>query len=151
MRRTSEALLMLHEHNLPHVLLLQLGPAFFKLPGGQVPPGKDARESLAENLTSLLCKPDDPIKWDIGEVVCQWWRPSFEPPQYPYIPAHVSCPKERRSIYLVHLPPSASFSIPRNYKLVAAPLFELYDNCASYGPVISSVPQIISRFRPNYQ
>jgi hypothetical protein len=33
MRRSVEAVLLVHEHSLPHVLLLQLGTTFFKLPG----------------------------------------------------------------------------------------------------------------------
>jgi hypothetical protein len=33
MRKTVEGVLLVHEHNLPHVLLLQLGTSFFKLPG----------------------------------------------------------------------------------------------------------------------
>lgn len=40
---------------------------------------------------------------------------------------------------------SANFAVPRNYKLVAAPLFELYDNSPGYGPVIASLPQALSR------
>lgn len=40
---------------------------------------------------------------------------------------------------------TALFAVPRNYKLVAAPLFELYDNSPGYGPVISSLPQLLSR------
>lgn len=40
----------------------------------------------------------------------------------------------------------AMFAVPRNYKLVAAPLFELYDNAAGYGPIISCLPQTLSRF-----
>ena len=49
-------------------------------------------------------------------------------------------------LFLVSLPEKALFSVPRNYKLVAAPLFELYDNPAGYGPVIASLPQVLSRF-----
>ena len=33
MRRTVDGVLLVHEHGLPHVLLLQLGTTFFKLPG----------------------------------------------------------------------------------------------------------------------
>ena len=44
------------------------------------------------------------------------------------------------------LPDKAMFAVPRNYKLVAAPLFELYDNSTGYGPVISTLPQSLSRF-----
>lgn len=50
------------------------------------------------------------------------------------------------SLYLVQLGESAMFAVPRNYKLVAAPLFELYDNASGYGPIISSLPQTLSRF-----
>ena len=31
----------MHEHGLPHVLLLQLGTTFFKLPGGELNPGME--------------------------------------------------------------------------------------------------------------
>ena len=40
----------------------------------------------------------------------------------------------------------AMFAVPKNYKLVAAPLFELYDNAQGYGPVIASLPQQLSRW-----
>lgn len=40
----------------------------------------------------------------------------------------------------------ALFAVPKNYKLVAAPLFELYDNSNGYGPVIASLPQCMSRY-----
>ena len=33
--------MLVFEHNHPHVLLLQLGNAFFKLPGGRLRPGED--------------------------------------------------------------------------------------------------------------
>ena len=39
-RRSVEGVLVVHEHGLPHVLLLQLGPNFFKLPGGELNPGE---------------------------------------------------------------------------------------------------------------
>lgn len=41
---------------------------------------------------------------------------------------------------------TALFAVPKNYKLVAAPLFELYDNSQGYGPIISSLPQALCRF-----
>lgn len=40
----------------------------------------------------------------------------------------------------------AFFAVPKNYKLVAAPLFELYDNSQGYGPIISSLPQALCRY-----
>jgi hypothetical protein len=35
--------------------------------------------------------------------------------------------------------------VPKNYNLVAVPLFELYDNYSRYGPVIASIPSMLSR------
>ena len=40
---------------------------------------------------------------------------------------------------------TAMFAVPRNHKLVAAPLFELYENATGYGPVIACLPQVLSR------
>ena len=51
----------------------------------------------------------------------------LSPSHHPYIPPHITKPKEHRKLFLVQLPEKAYFAVPRNYKLVAAPLFELYD------------------------
>ena len=52
-RRSVEAVLLVHQHNLPHVLLLQLGTAFFKLPGGELNPGEDDIAGLKRLLTDV--------------------------------------------------------------------------------------------------
>uniref|UniRef100_A0A8C0RIJ9 Cleavage and polyadenylation specificity factor subunit 5 n=1 Tax=Canis lupus familiaris TaxID=9615 RepID=A0A8C0RIJ9_CANLF len=133
MRRTVEGVLIVHEHQLPHVLLLQLGTTFFKLPGGELNPGEDEVEGLKRLMTEILGRQDGVL-------------PNFEHPQYPYIPAHITKPKEHKKLFLVQLQEKALFAVPKNYKLVAAPLFELYDNAPGYGPIISSLPQLLSRF-----
>lgn len=81
MRRTVEGVLIVHEHRLPHVLLLQLGTTFFKLyvcvqvnclfinwknyhvfnrlivivcrPGGELNPGEDEVEGLKRLMTEV--------------------------------------------------------------------------------------------------
>ena len=53
--------------------------------------------------------------------------------------------KTKQKINSTHTFIPALFAVPRNYKLVAAPLFELYDNSSGYGPVISTLPQTLSR------
>ncbi|KAF4793025.1 Cleavage and polyadenylation specificity factor subunit 5 [Turdus rufiventris] len=185
MRRTVEGVLIVHEHRLPHVLLLQLGTTFFKLPGGELNPGEDEVEGLKRLMTELTNKAvkfsfvcimsvadsylllkscvhlqlcfltgfrqilgrQDGVQqdWVIDDCIGNWWRPNFEPPQYPYIPAHITKPKEHKKLFLVQLQEKALFAVPKNYKLVAAPLFELYDNAPGYGPIISSLPQLLSR------
>jgi len=39
--------------------------------------------------------------------------------------------------------------VPTNLRLIAVPLYELYDNAANFGPVIAAVPHMIGRFRLN--
>lgn len=152
MRHTVEGVLLVHEHNLPHVLLLQLGPSasgvtFFKLPAGELEEGENDHDGMKRIVNNVLGRTDEvQTDWQVADVVSNWWRPNFEAPQYPYIPAHCTRPKEHKRLFLIQLPEKALFSVPRNYKLVAAPLFELFDNAAGYGPVISSLPQCLSRF-----
>lgn len=151
MRRSVEGVLLVHEHGLPHVLLLQLGTTFFKLPGGELQPGEDEIEGLKRLMNETLGeKNGNKDDWAIGENISNWWRPNFEPPQYPYVPPHVTKPKEHKRLFLINLPENTLFAVPKNYKLVAAPLFELYDNAQGYGPIISSLPQSLSRFNLAY-
>lgn len=49
-------------------------------------------------------------------------------------------------LFYLFLKSLALFAVPKNYKLVAAPLFELYDNSQGYGPIISSLPQALCRW-----
>ena len=43
-----------------------------------------------------------------------------------------------------------TFSVPKNMKLLAVPLFELYDNSARYGPQLAALPHLLSRFNYVY-
>ncbi|URE27151.1 Cleavage and polyadenylation specificity factor [Musa troglodytarum] len=57
--------------------------------------------------------------------------------------------QECKKLFLVHLSEREYFAVPKNLKLLAVPLFELYDNVQRYGPVISTIPQQLSRFQFN--
>uniref|UniRef100_A0A8K9XQ49 Cleavage and polyadenylation specificity factor subunit 5 n=1 Tax=Oncorhynchus mykiss TaxID=8022 RepID=A0A8K9XQ49_ONCMY len=116
MRRAVEGVLIVHEHRLPHILGRQDG-----------------------------VKQD----WVIDDSIGNWWRPNFEPPQVGYqgviLPVLLRERPQHASVRLAKLEKTL-FAVPKNYKLVAAPLFELYDNAPGYGPIISSLPQLLSRF-----
>ncbi|GAA6032804.1 hypothetical protein JCM8097_000800 [Rhodosporidiobolus ruineniae] len=157
MRRTVEGLLIVHEHGHPHVLLLQVGTSFFKLPGDYLKPGEGDVEGLKQRL-HLRLGPDDkgeevamdgtngsPADWEIGDSVAQFWRPNFETFMYPYVPAHITKPKELKTWYAVQLPERQVLTVPKNMKIVALPLFELYDNAVRYGPQLAAIPHILSR------
>ena len=66
---------------------------------------------------------------------------------YPFLPGHVTRPKECKKLYLINLPRKKVLSVPKNMKLLAVPLFELYDNTARYGPQLSAIPHLLSRYR----
>jgi cleavage and polyadenylation specificity factor subunit 5 len=102
-------------------------------------------------------------EWQIADTLAQWWRPNFETFMYPFIPAHVTRPKECKKLYFIQLPRSSMLeqhlhsldsvnfslevlSVPKNMKLLAVPLFELYDNTARYGPQLSAIPHLLSRY-----
>nr|CCC91313.1 conserved hypothetical protein [Trypanosoma congolense IL3000] len=89
----------------------------------------------------------------VGEVLARWYRPHFDPLMYPYIPAHVAenDVKEIRTIFLVHMPPHMLLTRAcGDEELVAAPLFDLYDNTSKYGVLIASIPTLLSRVNVNY-
>merc|ERR1711912_39927 len=70
MRNSVEGVLIVHEHNLPHVLLLQLGTTFFKLPGGELNPGEDPVSGLKRLLTETLGRQDGaPMDWSIEHII----------------------------------------------------------------------------------
>eukprot|EP00054_Salpingoeca_dolichothecata_P027878 m.207225 g.207225 ORF g.207225 m.207225 type:complete len:188 (+) comp26072_c0_seq31:360-923(+) len=150
MRKSVDAVMVVTQHGFPHVLLLQLG-AFFKLPGGELKPDESDQEGLDRILNELFDSHDEPsgAKWPAHAVISQWWRPNFDAVQFPYIPPHVTKPKEHKKLYLINLPSSRRFIVPKNYRLVPVPMFELYDNKESYGQILSTVPQMLSRFEFN--
>ena len=47
-----------------------------------------------------------------------------------------------RAVFVVEV-----MTVPENCRLLAIPLFELYDNAARYGPLLASIPQLLSRFQ----
>ncbi|CAL5340157.1 unnamed protein product [Camellia sinensis] len=121
---------MVQEHNHPHILLLQIGNTFCKLPGGRLKLGENEIEGLKRKLSSKLGanSPSLQPNWQIGECVAIWWSPNFETIMYPYCPPHITKPKECKKLILVHLSEREYFAVPKNLKLLAVPLFELYDN-----------------------
>lgn len=42
-------------------------------------------------------------------------------------------------------------SVPKNMKLLAVPLFEVYDNSNRYGAQLSAIPHLLSRYEFKYE
>jgi cleavage and polyadenylation specificity factor subunit 5 len=115
MRRTCEGVLVCHEHNHPHILMLQIANAFFKLPGDYLRPGDDELEGFKAKMNERLAPPagsqyagtEASEEWVVADTLAQWWRPNFETFMYPFIPAHVTRPKECKKLYFIQLPKSS--------------------------------------------
>ncbi|KAL9615102.1 MAG: hypothetical protein Q9167_000420 [Letrouitia subvulpina] len=148
MRRTCEGILVCHEHNHPHILMLQIANAFFKLfainnrPGDYLQAEDDEVEGFKVRLNERLAPVGNQFsgegvndEWVIGDTLAQWWRPNFETFMYPFLPAHCVFTIFKYKI------------VPKNMKLLAVPLFELYDNTGRYGPQLSAIPHLLSRYR----
>lgn len=159
MRRTVEGVLLVHDHGHPHVLMLQIANAFFKLPGDYLKPGEDEVDGLKKRLDDRLAPPTDSRQfnashgvdndWEIGDCLAQWWRPNFETfmvrlhlcicpyklrfvtravftrvstlrshqMQYPFIPAHITKPKECKKLFLVQMPERSTYRLFEMFRL----------------------------------
>jgi cleavage and polyadenylation specificity factor subunit 5 len=119
MRRTVEGILVVHDHGHPHILMLQIANAFFKLPGDYLKPGEDDVSGLKRKLDERLAPPAESKQfdeshgidndWEIGDCLAQWWRPNFETFMYPFVPAHITKPKECKKMYLVQMPERSAY------------------------------------------
>ncbi|KAI4377059.1 hypothetical protein MLD38_014750 [Melastoma candidum] len=152
LRTCVEAVMLVELFKHPHLLLLQVRNSCFKLPGGRLRLGESDIEGLRRKLTTKL-SPDgagDESEWKVGECLGMWWRADFDCMPYPYMPPNCTkTPKECVKLFLVTLPSSRKFIVPKNLKLLAVPLCQLHENHKTYGPIIAGVPQLLSEFSFN--
>jgi cleavage and polyadenylation specificity factor subunit 5 len=57
--------------------------------------------------------------------------------------------KECIKLFLIKLPVSRQFVVPRNMKLLAVPLSQIHDNAQVYGSIIAGIPNLLSKFSMN--
>uniref|UniRef100_A0A7S1AUS2 Cleavage and polyadenylation specificity factor subunit 5 n=1 Tax=Noctiluca scintillans TaxID=2966 RepID=A0A7S1AUS2_NOCSC len=149
MRRTVQAVLLVHIQGHPHVLALRnQGTNSFRLPGGTLRPGESERDGLNRKMKQFVfnADPSAQCEWKVGELLTMWWCPSFEDTIYPYLPQHVARPKECIKVYQVALPERCVFSVPFDDRLVAVPFFDLFDDPKAYGQILCSIPQLSSKY-----
>ncbi|KAL2534317.1 Pre-mRNA cleavage factor Im 25 kDa subunit 1 [Abeliophyllum distichum] len=123
----------------------------YKLPGGRARFGESDIDCLKRKLLSKLCVGEESRgpEWEVGKCLGMWWRPDFETLLYPCLPQNIKRPKECTKLFLVKLPASRRFTVPKNFKLLAVPLCQIHDNEKIYGPIISGVPQLLSKLSFN--
>ncbi|KAJ1268340.1 hypothetical protein BS78_07G127400 [Paspalum vaginatum] len=156
LRTSVHGVLLVELFDHPHVLLLQVRNSSFVLPGGRLRPGEEDVQGLKRKLSSKLSvvgdgqdTDEDEDDWQIGECIGMWWRSKFEAIPFPYMPSNFRAPKECIKLFLIRLPMSRQFIVPRNMKLLAVPLSQIHGNTQVYGPIISGIPNLLSKFSFN--
>ncbi|CAK9326723.1 unnamed protein product [Citrullus colocynthis] len=151
LRTCVEAVLLVELFKHPHLLLFQIRNSIFKLPGGRLRPNESDIDGLTRKLSRKLSADgaSDASDWEVGECLGMWWRPDFETLLFPYLSSNVKGAKECTKLFLVKLPEGRKFVVPKNLKLIAVPLCQIHENHKTYGPVISGIPQLLSKFSFN--
>ncbi|KAH1209432.1 Pre-mRNA cleavage factor Im subunit 1 [Glycine soja] len=121
-RTCVEAVVLVELFKHPHLLLLQIRNSIYKLPGGRLRPGESDTDGLKRKLARKLSiiEDGDGSEWE-------------------------ECIK----VFLVKLPESRKFIVPKNMRLLAVPLCQVHENHKTYGKIISGVPQLLSKFSFN--
>jgi cleavage and polyadenylation specificity factor subunit 5 len=151
MRRSVRAVFIVHSNDIPHLLLFQHkssgGPVPF-LYGGKLQEGEGERDGLMRVLRPIIMKSkaQDTCDWKVGELISKYWRPEFDNNMYPYIPPHVTRPKEEISLFQVVLPPRCVFGLRENESISAVPIPEIVKAPQNWPTIISCIPSLISRF-----
>jgi cleavage and polyadenylation specificity factor subunit 5 len=147
MRRTVRAVIITHSDGVPHIVLFRQGAHIF-LCGGKLAEGESEKEGLSRHLRSVILKDklSDSCEWKIGDVIAKFYRPEFDDRIYPYIPSHVTRPKEEITLIQVILPPRCVFGLREGTNMSAVPVHEILKNPDALPILVSALPQLISRF-----
>ena len=143
---TVRAIILAMGHRHPHIFLLQRrSDNTYLLPGGRLNPGEDYETGLQRVLEKRLCIVSGG-NYSVDQLVATWYRPQFTEQMLPYLPVHIRSPKEREEWYLVMLPDNARLQVPSKYELKCVRFYDLQDGEAKFGPQLSKVPVLVSRF-----
>jgi cleavage and polyadenylation specificity factor subunit 5 len=148
--RSVRAVMLVHVHRLPHVLLLQrrrandVAPRFL-LPGGKLDPGEDDESGLARLLDKKLQLVDGSYDFNEG-LIATWYRAQFTEQMLPYLPVHIATAKETEFWYFVKLPERGRLRIHQKYDLVPRSFYDLQDGADNYGKQLQVIPLLASRF-----
>ncbi|GAW79087.1 mRNA cleavage factor-like protein [Plasmodium gonderi] len=160
-RNSALAIILCHRYDYPHLLLLQnLENQSYYLLSGKYKSWEKPKEVLKKKLqkyvntnkdmhfattTSQLNDEQDEREEtiEVGEFLGEWWRTQFNSVYLPYLPAHITRPKEYIRLYQVTITSKCIFHLPPGFTLKALPLFDL----TTCGIAIGGLTSILSRFK----
>lgn len=70
-------------------------------------------EGLKRKLTGNLSPTNPALQspWDVSECAGMYWRPNFDTLFFPYLPTHVTKPKECKKLFVVPLADKGMFAV----------------------------------------
>lgn len=83
---------------------------------------------------------------EVLEHVATWYRPQFTDDWYPYIPSHITEPKEEERWFVAVFPPDTRLQTCAPYVIGSIPLYTVYNNRSMFDERYSSFPVLISHF-----
>jgi cleavage and polyadenylation specificity factor subunit 5 len=151
MRRTVRAVFLTHKDGVPHFVILQQQTQAGRVPflfGGKLQDGESEKGGLIRQLRGFImkAKSNDSCEWKVGEVISKYYRPEFDERIYPFIPPHVTRPKEEITLIQVVLPPKCVFALREGVSMSAVSVADILRSPQSFSPMISSLPSLIARF-----
>ncbi|ELP92125.1 Cleavage and polyadenylation specificity factor subunit, putative [Entamoeba invadens IP1] len=117
-----------------------------QLIGGKLKVGEDDPvEGLKRKMRDKL-NLEYGIHYDIGELLGVFYRINYDKYLYPYIPPHVTLPKEIIKVYMIHMKESCKFGVLDSVSLNSLPLYDLLNNTDLFDVVLCNIPTLISRY-----
>ena len=137
------AVFLIHNKKHPNIFVfLKKSDNSLVIPGGKLEVGEDEEEGLKRVLKEKVIPSGD---FEILDHICTWYRPQFSSYMYPYLPVHISTPKEIEKWFIVTLNENQKLTIPAKYIIKALPSYEINSN-NSYGTQLSTLPSLLSKF-----
>ncbi|CBZ50000.1 hypothetical protein NCLIV_004770 [Neospora caninum Liverpool] len=99
----------------------------------------------SSSYTWVADQRSEKVAAEVGEFLGELWKSEFDEEPRPFLPPHVTRPKEKIRLYQVLLPPTCSFRLPPAFSLAAIPLCDLRPEI--HGTALAGVAHLVSRFR----
>ena len=146
MRYSVGAALLAHRGNAPHLLLLEdtetRATGFLS---GKVKSWEEPVTTLSNKLAKLVVSSTD-AEATVGALVGVFWRTDIDSPLLPYLPIHVSRPKECMQVYQVVLPVECSLCLPPGVGIRAVSFGDLLLD-VGVDPATAGMVAAVSRFK----
>eukprot|EP00918_Siedleckia_nematoides_P080544 GHVU01176738.1.p1 GENE.GHVU01176738.1~~GHVU01176738.1.p1 ORF type:complete len:255 (+),score=3.61 GHVU01176738.1:314-1078(+) len=145
MRHSVGAIFLSHSHLSPCMLAFKHDETGFCT----TPIGKGTKDRTPEQTLEIkLQKYIMSSQFEVGEYLGLAWRAEIGGDLYPYLPLHVSRPKEAVRFYQVTLPPTCKIQVPPGFSLLSVPFINLAQS--TFGAPLSCIVGMVSRFSFEY-